>query len=86
MGDYLFVKVGNETRSAISIIDSCKTVEQLDNANNWACSLVDKWYYLMDKNFGLWNNVDIHLYIDSAASDLTKEIYKIRRKINSKNV
>ena len=75
-------KICDETYHVIRVINSCKTIEQLENANKWACSLVDKWYNLLEK-FSLCSGADLHRYIDSAASDMTVAIAKQKKRINS---
>lgn len=75
-------KICDETHHAIRVIDSCKTIEQLENANKWTCSLVDKWYKLSEK-FSLYSGADLHRYINSAASDMTKAIAKQKKHIKT---
>jgi hypothetical protein len=75
-------KICDETYHAIRVINSCKTIEQLENANRWACSLVDKWYKLSEK-FSLYSGADVQRYIDSAASDMTVAIEKQKKYIKS---
>ena len=75
-------KICDETYHAIRVINSCKTIEQLENANKWACSLVDKWYKLSEK-FSLYSGADVQRYIDSAASDMTVAIAKQKKYIKS---
>lgn len=75
-------KICDETYHIIRVIDSCKSIEQLENANRWACSLIDKWYNLL-KNFSLYSSVDVSKYIDSAADDMTKAIEIKKKHIKS---
>ena len=77
-------KICDETYHVIRVIDSCKTIEQLENTNRWACSLMDKWYNLLEK-FSLYSGADVQRYIDSAASDMTVAIAKQKKCIKSKN-
>lgn len=75
-------KICDETYHAIRVINSCKTIEQLENANKWACSLIDNWYNLLEK-FSLYSGADVRQYIDSAASDMTVAIAKQKKHIKS---
>ena len=78
----LIYKIGDETYRMRKIIESCKTIEQIDSANSLACSLVDKWYNL-NANFSLSYGADVLLYIESAANDMTVFIRKTKEKIQS---
>lgn len=78
-------KICDETYHIIRVIDSCNTIEQLENANRWACSLLDKWYNLL-KNFSLFSSVDVRMYIDSAADDMTKAIEIKKEHIKSQQI
>jgi hypothetical protein len=75
-------KICNETYHIIRVINSCKTIEQLENANRWACSLLDRWYNLLEK-FSLGSGVNVQRYIDSAVTDMTKAIAKQKKHIKS---
>jgi len=75
-------KICDETYHVIRVINSCKTIEQLENANKWACSLIHNWYNLLEK-FSLYSGADLHRYIDSAASDMTVVIAKQKKHIKS---
>lgn len=76
----LIYKICDETYHMRKIIESCETIEQIENINKWACSLVDKWYNLKS-DFGLSYGVDVMRYIDSAADDMTVFIRKSKEKI-----
>ena len=78
-------KICDETYHIIRVIDSCKTIEQLENANRWACSLLDMWYNMLEK-FSLGSGVDVKRYIDSAVTDMTVAIAKQKKRIKSKNL
>ena len=78
-------KICDETYHIIRVINSCKSIEQLENANIWACSLFDKWYNLLE-NFSLYSSVDVRVYIDSAANDMTKAIEIKKKHINSQKI
>lgn len=75
-------KICDETYHIRKIIESCKTVEQIDNANRLACSLIDKWYNLK-ADFSLSYGADILPYIESAANDMTKFIEETKKKLKS---
>ena len=76
----LIYKICDETYHMLKIIESCKTEEQIDNANNLACSLVDKWFNLK-ANFSFSYGADIAHYINSSAHDMTICVEKAKKKI-----
>lgn len=78
-------KICDETYHIIRVIDSCKTIDQLENANRWACSILDKWYNLQEK-FSLYSGVNVQRYIESAADDMTAAIAKQKKRIKSKSL
>ena len=72
----------NETYYIIRVINSCKTLEQLENANKWACSLIDKWYNMLEK-ISFYYTADVIRYIDSSATDMTKAIETKKEQLKS---
>ena len=75
-------KICDETYHVIRVIDSCKTIEQLENANKWACSFIDKWYNLKEK-LSFCSEMVVQRYIDSAACDMDNAIAKQKKQIKS---
>ena len=74
----IIYKICDDTYHAIRVINSCKTIEQLENANRWACSFIDKWYN-MEGNLSFRSEMAVQRYIDSAARDIDNAI-AIKRK------
>lgn len=74
----IIYKICNDTYHAIRVINSCKTIEQLENANRWVCSFIDKWYSLCG-NLSFRSEMTVQRYIDSAARDMDNAI-AIKRK------
>jgi hypothetical protein len=64
------LKISQETYYIRRMLESCKTLEQVKNANRLACSLVDKWFWYK-RHFGLSDSFDIDKLIVAAADDMT---------------
>lgn len=64
------LKISQETYYIRRMLESCKTLEQVNSANKLACSLVDKWCWYT-KHFGLSDSFDIDRLIMRAAEDMT---------------
>ena len=67
----LKLKIEQETYYIRRMFESCKTLEQVKNANRLACSLVDKWGWYTG-HFGLSDSFDLDRLITSAADDMTQ--------------
>lgn len=75
-------KICDDAYHVIRVINSCKTIEQLENANRWACSFIDKWYILKEK-LSFCSEIVVQRYIDSAACDMDNAIAKQKKQIKS---
>ena len=58
-----------------SVIESCVNTIQLDNANKWACNLVDKWYKYAD-NLSFRKSLELQELIDVVCEVLNNNIDK----------
>ena len=65
------LKISQETYYIRRMLESCKTLEQVNSANKLACSLVDKWCWYT-KHFGLSSSFDLDKLIMGAAGDMTQ--------------
>ncbi len=79
--DELFFKIETETFKIRKIFESCVTLEQVDNTNNLACFLVNKWYSYCS-HFDLRYRIDkIWPWIDIAAKDMAKFYNEAMKRI-----
>ena len=81
----LITKIAQDTYHVRVVIESCQTIEQVENSNKWACSMIDKWYWLFTKELGIWESATLWPYVDRAARDLTKFIDDARNRVGIKN-
>ena len=64
------LKIAQETYHIRRIFESCKTLEQVKNANRLACFLVDKWSWY-ESQLGFSGSFDVNRLIMKAAGDMT---------------
>lgn len=81
----LKLKISQETYYIRRMFESCKTVEQVNNANRLACFLVDKWSWY-GNDFGMADSIRMYKYIMSASNDMESFWKKAKdRVLTSKN-
>ena len=49
----LITKIAQDTYHIRVVVESCQTIEQVENSNKWACSMIDKWYGMFDKEWSM---------------------------------
>ena len=81
----LITKIAQDTYHIRVVVESCQTIEQVENSNKWAYSMIDKWYGMFDKEWGMCESSRLWLYIDRASRDLTKFIDDARERVGTKN-
>lgn len=87
--DKLITKIAQDTYHVRKVFESCKTKEQLDNTRCWACSMIDKWYNMFDKGWGLFDSACIWPYVKRASNDLDlfdiQAKKRLKKRMNKKN-
>jgi hypothetical protein len=81
----LITKIAQDTYHVRVVVESCQTIEQVENSNKWACSMIDKWYHLCDKDWSILECSGIWKYVDRASRDLTKFLDDARNRVGIKN-
>jgi hypothetical protein len=81
----LITKIAQDTYHIRVVVESCQTIEQVENTNKWACSMIDKWNHMRDKDWSILEYSDIWEYIDRASRDLTNFIDDARNRVGIKN-
>lgn len=81
----LITKIAQDTYHIRVVVESCQTIEQVENSNKWACSMIDKWYGMFDKEWSICESSRLWPYIDRASIDLTKFIDGARERVGTKN-
>lgn len=81
----LITKIAQDTYHIRVVVESCQTIEQVENSNKWARSMIDKWYGMFDKEWSMCESSRLWPYIDRASRDLTKFIEDARERVGTKN-
>lgn len=81
----LITKIAQDTYHIRVVVESCQTIEQVENSNKWAYSMIDKWYGMFDKEWAMCESSRLWPYIDRASRDLTKFIDDARERVGTKN-
>ena len=81
----LITKIAQDTYHIRVVVESIQTNEQVENSNKWACSMIDKWYGMFDKEWSMCESSRLWPYVDRASRDLTKFIEDARERVGTKN-
>ena len=81
----LITKIAQDTYHIRVVVESCQTIEQVENSNKWACSMIDKWHGMFDKEWSICESSRLWPYVDRASRDLTKFIDDARERVGTKN-
>lgn len=79
------LKIAQECYRIRQIFESCKTLEHVENTNNLACFLVDKWSWFCHKYSYAYTCHYIWPMINDAAKDMERFYREARTRVINGN-